>query len=172
MTVSAQQSREVRARARAACEYCGITETDLGGGLTIDHYQPQSCGGSDELDNLVYCCHTCNGFKADTWHAKADHARILNPRVDIAAQHLLALPDGTLQPLSPIGTWTIDKLRLNRHQLVAHRLHEASHNKVMEALKLLRDLRREQISRQMELPSSSQLLRELLDEQNALLDSC
>jgi hypothetical protein len=40
---------QVRQRANFACEYCGVTETDSGGELTIDHYQPQSQNGSDEL---------------------------------------------------------------------------------------------------------------------------
>ncbi len=30
----------VRQRAHFACEFCGVTETDVGGELTIDHFQP------------------------------------------------------------------------------------------------------------------------------------
>ena len=50
-------SERVRLRANFACEYCGVTETDTGGLLTVDHYQPRAHGGSDDLGNLVYCCH-------------------------------------------------------------------------------------------------------------------
>ena len=33
--------------------------------LTIDHYHPQSLGGSDDLDNLQLMCHTCNAIKGN-----------------------------------------------------------------------------------------------------------
>lgn len=45
------------------CGYCGVHEHDVGGELEVDHYQPRAAGGSDELDNLVYRCPTCNRFK-------------------------------------------------------------------------------------------------------------
>ncbi len=48
--------RTVRQRAHFACEYCGLREADVSGELTIDHFQPTSKGGSDALENLIYCC--------------------------------------------------------------------------------------------------------------------
>ena len=33
--------------------------------LTIDHFHPQSLGGSDDLDNLQLMCHTCNAIKGN-----------------------------------------------------------------------------------------------------------
>jgi len=53
MSVSPEIRGQVRQRARCACEFCGISETDVGSLLTIDHFQPQSKGGSDDLDNLI-----------------------------------------------------------------------------------------------------------------------
>lgn len=64
MTVSREDAELVRVRAGQACEYCGVTETDCGGLLTIDHHRPQSHGGADGVDNLVYCCWRCNLYKA------------------------------------------------------------------------------------------------------------
>jgi 5-methylcytosine-specific restriction endonuclease McrA len=50
----------VRQRAQQVCEFCGVTETDAGGLLTIDHFQPTAKGGSDNPANLLYCCVRCN----------------------------------------------------------------------------------------------------------------
>lgn len=46
----------IRQRANFACEFCGVTETDTGSELTIDHFRPRTKGGTDDLDNLLYCC--------------------------------------------------------------------------------------------------------------------
>jgi outer membrane lipoprotein-sorting protein len=44
----------VRRRANFACEFCGVSETDAGGQLTVDHFQPRHKGGDDSLENLIY----------------------------------------------------------------------------------------------------------------------
>jgi len=68
VSISVELRMFVRERARFACEYCRVTETDSGGELTIDHYQPSRRGGlSDDPDNLLYCCHRCNQYKSDYW---------------------------------------------------------------------------------------------------------
>jgi hypothetical protein len=61
--------QQVRERAAGACEYCGVTDTDSGGPLTVDHFQPRARGGTDDLSNLLYCCWRCNLYKADYWPA-------------------------------------------------------------------------------------------------------
>jgi 5-methylcytosine-specific restriction endonuclease McrA len=60
MTLSETLWEQVRRRANECCEYCGVTETDSAGRLTVDHFQPRAQGGPDELDNLLYCCWRCN----------------------------------------------------------------------------------------------------------------
>ena len=60
MSLPEAKREQVRQRAGLACEYCGVTETDTGGLLTIDHFQPTTQGGDDTLDNLLYCCPRCN----------------------------------------------------------------------------------------------------------------
>jgi 5-methylcytosine-specific restriction endonuclease McrA len=42
------------------CQYCGATRR-----LTIDHVVPRSKGGSDDWDNLVVACSSCNTKKGD-----------------------------------------------------------------------------------------------------------
>ena len=71
MSLSEAIREQVRQRAAFACEFCGVTEADTGGQLTIDHFQPATQGGTDTLDNLLYCCACCNQYKADYWRDSA-----------------------------------------------------------------------------------------------------
>jgi hypothetical protein len=117
---------QVRERANFACEYCGVAEAHAGGELTVDHYLPVAKGGDDSPDNLVYCCSRCNSYKAVYWPQTTDEAALWNPRADPRTEHFVLLTDGSLFPLSETGTFTIARLRLNRPQLVEHRVSLAS----------------------------------------------
>ena len=55
MSIDSALRNLVRDRAQARCEYCGVSETDTGGELTIDHFKPVSIGGTDSDENLFYC---------------------------------------------------------------------------------------------------------------------
>jgi len=72
MTITVDIREQVRQRANFACEFCGVTEIDSGGQLTIDHFQPSTKQGSDNLKNLVYCCIRCNQYKLDYWPTHAN----------------------------------------------------------------------------------------------------
>jgi hypothetical protein len=112
---------QVRRRANSACEYCGVSETDTGGELTVDHFQPRTCGGPGQLDNLLYCCHRCNLYKADYWPTEPNDPVLWNPRQSPIETHLLLLADGTLYPITATGAFTLRRLRLNRPPLLAYR---------------------------------------------------
>ena len=60
MAISPEVRLYVRQRAHFAYEYCGVSETDTGGELTLDHFHPHAKGGKDDIDNLLYCCALCN----------------------------------------------------------------------------------------------------------------
>ena len=121
MTLDARVRDQVRQRAGFACEYCGVTETDTGSELTVDHFQPRAHEGVDHVDNLVYCCPRCNQYKADYWPTQPSAPALWNPRCEPLDAHLLTLADGTLYPLTKTGTLTLHRLRLNRPPLVACR---------------------------------------------------
>lgn len=121
MPIDAQTRLEVRRRARFACEFCSVSEVDCGGQLTIDHYQPKAKGGDDEITNLIYSCNRCNSYKYDYWPEIDEDLPIWNPRNDPASIHFNEQDDGSLQPLSPIGAFTIIRLRLNRQRLIEFR---------------------------------------------------
>jgi hypothetical protein len=169
MTLPPELWEQVRRRAGFACEYCGVTETDVGGRLTVDHFQPQARGGTDDLDNLLYCCHRCNLYKADYWPVLPADSPLWNPRRDSVATHLLLLADGTLYPITATGIMTLRLLRLNRPPLSAHRLRRLSQSEELRLLARYREVVAvlEQLHRQ-----QTALLEEhraLLEEQRAVL---
>ncbi len=103
MTISPPVLEQVRLRAQFACEYCGVMEADTGGELTVDHFQPITRGGPDEVGNLLYCCYRCNLYKADYWPTQPTHVPLWNPRREPASNHFLTLLDGSLYPSLPSG---------------------------------------------------------------------
>lgn len=121
MAISADTREQVRELYHQCCGYCGTHENDAGSRLEIDHFKPQAVGGTDELENLVYCCAACNKFKRDFWPADSSPNRLLHPLKDNPRQHLTENDEGRLIPLSPTGAFHLEKLRLNRPQLLASR---------------------------------------------------
>lgn len=116
-----QDEREaLRRRFQFCCGYCGVSERDAGAELTVDHFQPRSQDGLDEAENWVYSCHACNEFKGDFWQPSSPR-RILHPLKDDLVGHLIEQEDGTLHALSETGAFHIEKLHLNRPQLIAYR---------------------------------------------------
>ena len=49
---------KVKLQTGQCCNYCGATQH-----LSLDHIFPQARGGSDNPENLVYACRTCNSSK-------------------------------------------------------------------------------------------------------------
>jgi hypothetical protein len=163
MSITAEARLVIRERAHFACEFCGVTETDTGGELTIDHFQPQTKGGTDELDNLLYCCHRCNQYKADYWPVRPDDPILWHPRHFPLEAHLLLLADGTLYPITATGAFTLRRLRLNRPPLVAYRLQKQAQIEEDGLLARYRDL-------VVVLEQLYQQQVALLEEQQTLLD--
>jgi hypothetical protein len=153
----------VRQRAHFACEFCGVTETDTGGELTIDHFQPHTKGGTDAPENLLYCCHRCNQYKADYWPTQSEDPPLWHPRHEPIERHLLLLANGTLYPITETGAFTLKRLRLNRPPLVAYRVRKQGEIAEYRLLTRYRDLVviREQLYQQQVA---------LLEEQQVLLE--
>jgi hypothetical protein len=94
--------------------------------LTIDHFRPHTKGGTDAPENLLYCCHRCNQYTADYWPVQPEDPHVWHPRHNAIERHLLLLADGTLYPITAVGAFTLQRLRLNRPPLVASRLRKQS----------------------------------------------
>ena len=125
---------ELRARYGFGCGYCGVTEADIGAKLTTDHFLPRSRGGSDDPDNLVYCCFACNTYKGDFWSADPNE-RLLHPLVDDVSAHFTQSPNGKLMELTASGRLHIANLQLNRPELMAYRLARQTQREVTETLR-------------------------------------
>ncbi len=166
---------EIRATVREAygrcCGYCGVSEVWVGGELEIDHFCPQRHGGTDTLDNLVYACTICNRFKSD-YCPTADAPEglwLLHPGQDDLSAHLLETADSRLVGLTPRGWFHIDRLRLNRPQLIDLRqLRRAEHSLRREVVQA-QDIKTKLQERIRELETELAELREMiarLTEQN------
>jgi hypothetical protein len=140
-----------------------VTETDTGGELTIDHFQPHTKGGTDAPENLLYCCHRCNQYKADYWPAQPEDPHLWHPRPAPIERHLLLLADGTLYPITEAGAFTLKRLRLNRPPLVAYRVRKQDEMAEHRVLAHYRDL-------VMVLAQLHQKQVALLEEQQRLLE--
>lgn len=117
--ITAHVRRTVRTIYAFACGYCGVTETEVGSTLTIDHFHPVDAGGTDDADNLVYACHACNLYKSAAWNPQVPP--VLHPLQTDLSLHLHLLPNDTLEGLTPEGRRHIETLHLNRSPMVERR---------------------------------------------------
>lgn len=140
MTVPASIWEQVRERAERACEFCGVNEIDAAGELTVDHFRPKQREGSDDLSNLIYCCFRCNIYKAAYWQDDPGLPQLWNPRQESRDLHLVTLDDGSLYPASLAGRFTIERLRLNRPQLIDYRRRKLVAARVLSLLKTYEEL--------------------------------
>jgi 5-methylcytosine-specific restriction endonuclease McrA len=89
--------REVFARDRHTCQYCGRQAADL----TLDHIVPRHRGGSHSWDNLVAACKSCNHRKGGK---TPDEARVrllrqpFEPRSDLYSMFTPYLSDQRNEP--------------------------------------------------------------------------
>lgn len=160
---------QVRQRAKCACEFCGVTEMNVGGQLTLDHFQPKSKGGEDTLNNLLYCCVRCNQYKQNYWPQTEEDANLWNPREENATAHFLEGEDGRLIPSTQTGEFTIRRLRLNRGPLVAYRRDRRKRLEESRLLNQYKDLVQvlEQLNQQLSTQVTDQ--QQLLERQRNLL---
>ena len=140
MSVAPAIREHVRQRARFACEFCGVGETDTGGLLSVDHFRPKSKGGTDDPGNLVYCCVRCNQYKHDYWPTSPGEPMLWNPREAELVHHFVELETGHLYPRTAAGSFTLRRLRLNRPPLVAWRLRARQRAEEVRQLERNRDL--------------------------------
>jgi hypothetical protein len=170
LTVNSLAILEVRQRAKFRCEYCETNETDAGGQLTIDHFQPSSRGGDDDLDNLVYCCFRCNLFKGDYWPDEPSKSNLFDPRRDKSEDHFWLSDTGEIFGLTDRGRQTIERLRLNRPPLVLRRKNDNLKEQERQLLEQSQDAVQSliRLSRQQRELLRAQRL--LLEEQRRLIE--
>lgn len=166
-----QEKREIVRRSyHYRCGYCGVHEEEVGSELEIDHFQPRSQDGGEDLENPVYCCTACNRRKGDFWPSEqaSTSRRLLHPRRDEVSLHLREEIDGRLIALTETGVFHIERLHLNRPPLIALRRtrHEVAF--LQQGLKTAQD---EQIRVQQRVGMLEQALAEVLNRLARLLES-
>lgn len=171
MAVNSELFESVRHRAHFACEYCGVTEQDTRGLLTIDHYQPVSRSGSDDLSNLIYACFRCNLYKADFWPAGGDQVPLWNPRLDAAVDHFAELEDGRLLALTEVGRITLRRLRLNRPALVSARASKRRARARVVLIRRLAEVSTTLLQTQIARADLTKEEHDLLEEQRRILEA-
>lgn len=105
-----------------SCAYCSMTETEARGlGFEIDHYFPIAAYPQLEVDyaHLMWSCVPCNRRKSDVVPFQKDGQRYHVLRVDEEdpSSHL-ELKGDRLIASTPLGTFNIELLDLNRWSLV------------------------------------------------------
>lgn len=113
-----------RVRFDFRCGYYGVSESNIGAEMTVDHFQPRVHGGEEGADNLVYSCHTCNEFKCDYWKIEPDF-HLLHPLLDNRALHYRRQDDGKRYAMTERVANHMNVLHLNRPELVAFRLEQS-----------------------------------------------
>jgi hypothetical protein len=117
--MSAAVRAAVGSRAGFSCEYCQSREQFAVQSFAVEHVEPQSAGGSDELDNLAYSCQGCNNHKYTRTRAvdpaTGIEVSLFHPRRDRWADHFAWTEDcSEVIGLTPTGRATVALLRLNR----------------------------------------------------------
>jgi len=120
------------------CVYCGLKDVRLGGiGIFhVEHYKPKSIFLDLEHNylNLFYCCPICNRFKGNDWPNDPDeHLSVPcypNPQETDYNTIFEWSSDFRLFGNNPASVYIIEKLYLNRPQLIKERRFFSSLNKL------------------------------------------
>lgn len=112
------------------CLYCAISESRYGGidNFHVDHFRPKSIYDhlEQDINNLYLACAVCNRFKSDAWPCdpQPDNSHCGFP--DPAVHHydtIFRIDAATFEAGSACaaGSFTIERLYLNRPQLLRER---------------------------------------------------
>lgn len=124
--LSAAVRQRVAEAARYRCGYCLTAQRIIGPLLEIEHYIPESRGGTSDEENLWLACPMCNSHKADRLEAvdpdTGTAVAIFNPRRERWDAHFEWIEGGTvIQGTTPIGRATVATLQVNHAEMVAAR---------------------------------------------------
>lgn len=121
--ISLAVRRLVIERAHERCEYCQSRTDFATETFAVDHIQPLSRAGTDDLVNLALACSGCNSRKYDKVEAPDPISGMVvplfNPRVHLWSDHFRWNEDYTrVLGLTDIGRATVVTLQMNRASLI------------------------------------------------------
>ena len=126
----------LRAEGGQRCVYCSINESIIGGYqfFWVEHHKPQSVDSSlvNDLNNLFYSCQICNRFKSNDWPNEPDATFALccypNPTVVDYKTLFEVKVDGQLEGVYTASKYLVERIYLNRPQLIMERRRAALQN--------------------------------------------
>lgn len=91
MSIPKSLDEVVRQRAQFQGEYCHYSELLSSAPLSIDHIQPQSLDGTDDLENLALACRRCNErrYNFTTGVDPETEVALFNPRQQQWSDHFI-----------------------------------------------------------------------------------
>jgi 5-methylcytosine-specific restriction endonuclease McrA len=124
--IGQQQRERIAARAGDRCSYCRSSQQITGNEGQIDHILPEARGGTDDDDNLCWCCDECNTAKGAAVAGRDPETGQLVPLFHPVQQRWadhFAWHDGgaLIVGQTPVGRATERLLKLNRPWLVQAR---------------------------------------------------
>lgn len=100
MRLSNEIREAVVRRAQRACEYCHLPESASILPHQVDHIIGRQHRGSDNIDNLCFCCIRCNLKKGPNIASVDPETRMIvplyHPRRQLWREHFSANIDGTM----------------------------------------------------------------------------
>lgn len=132
------------------CVYCTISENSFGGirNFHVEHYRPKGLPEFRHLENvysnLFYACAICNSFKSNDWPAEPN-ANFDNPFypdpsvVDYGLLFKVDISTGLIDNKNITGSYLINKLYLNRPQLIINRKESLAENKYQELIEIVKE---------------------------------
>jgi hypothetical protein len=122
--MNARLRGQVRQRANDHCEYCRMPQSGTVLPHEVDHIRSQKHGGPSELENLCWACAWCNSFKGTDIAAyppgSDEIVPLFNARTDAWGDHFV-WQGPILRGKTPVGSATIELLRINTPERVDHR---------------------------------------------------
>lgn len=114
-------------RARNYCEYCRSPGFASPGPFEAEHIHPRFLGGTNAMSNLGWSCGGCNLHKATAIDGvdpfTGDTFPLFHPRRQKWLDHFTGSGDKLrIVPLTGTGRVTVERLRLNRPELIILRL--------------------------------------------------
>jgi len=133
------------------CVYCTININSFGGirNFHVEHYRPKAEDKfpalKHEYSNLFFACSICNGFKGDDWPSdpseRLDNVSYPDPSIIDYSIFLYQNANYLVESKTVSGKYIIQKLFLNRPQLILERkssqLHETLQNEYKKLIVIL-----------------------------------
>src|SRR5258706_12796931 len=114
--------QSIRKRANQRCEYCRIHEVNYPYAFHVEHIIPKKHGGTGDLTNLAWSCHSCNLAKGSNLSGRVGEEvlPLFNPRKQQWSRHF-RWTGAILAGRTKCGAATVQVLNINEKTRVGLR---------------------------------------------------